>query len=331
MLYSCLRPLLFKLSPEKAHDWALKGLRWYPTLSQPTGKPVSVMGLTFPNAVGLAAGLDKNGAYSKHLFKLGFGFVEIGTLTPKPQPGNPQPRLFRLVKDQAIINRMGFNNNGVEVFLQNHARDKRSGILGVNIGKNKTTPLKDAFMDYVEAFDKVYPYADYITANVSSPNTPGLRELEQGDFLKNLCAHLKQAQQKNQDKHQKYVPLVIKISPDLTDSQLDDTVKTLVHFNIDGVIATNTTLNRTLLKHPCPEQGGLSGSPLTQASLNIIRALNQRLQGQLPIIGVGGIMQAQHAKAKIEAGASLVQLYTGLIYHGPHLVHQSIKLLADLK
>lgn len=330
MLYQLAKPLFFSLEPEVAHDVALKALKLYTKLTgfSPLYKPVRCMGLTFPNRLGLAAGLDKNGAYSDALFKLGFGFVEIGTLTPKPQGGNPKPRLFRLIKDHAIINRMGFNNDGVDHYIEHYANLERLGILGINIGKNKATPNEQAIDDYLYAYQKVYPIADYVTINVSSPNTPDLRQLETGDSLKELLGALVEAKKAHQEKHQKRVPLVVKISPDLDEDGLKVTADLLLEYGIDGVIATNTTLSRENLKSPKQnQQGGLSGEPLTSKSLQAIRALHKHTGGHLPIIGVGGIMSLEDAQAKIDAGASLVQIYTGFIYQGPSLIKKIIKKL----
>ncbi len=325
--YSLLRPLLFSVDPETAHDLTLK------TLSAAQGavnalhpkipdKPVQVMGLTFKNPVGLAAGLDKNGDCLDGFAALGFGFLEIGTLTPRPQDGNPKPRLFRLVEHEAIINRMGFNNKGIDYFLQQATRSHYAGILGVNIGKNANTPIENALEDYLICLRKAYGVASYITVNISSPNTKNLRQLQQGDDLRHLMSALKEEQLKLNIEHGRYVPLVLKIAPDLTPSEVTHIATLLLEFNIDGVIASNTTISRPgvgqhLHAH---EMGGLSGAPLKEMSTQIVRLLAQELNGHIPIIAVGGILSASDAAEKFEAGASLVQLYTGLIYRGATLI-----------
>ena len=329
MLYQLIRPILFSLAPEEAHELSFKSLKLMSrfTSFKPIYKPVRIMGLTFPNRVGLAAGLDKNGCYSDLLFKLGFGFVEIGTLTPKAQAGNPKPRLFRLTEDQAIINRMGFNNNGIDEFVRQSGRLVRYGILGINIGKNKTTPIDQAIDDYLVGLEKVYPYADYVTINVSSPNTPNLRQLETGENLQALLAGITIKRKALQDRYTRHVPIVVKISPDLDVDALKSTVDTILQYGLDGMIVANTTLARDNLKSEFKdEQGGLSGRPLFEASLKMIELIHQHAK-ELPIIGVGGIMSAKDAKAKIDAGASLVQLYTGFIYKGPKLIQKTVAKL----
>ncbi|EDN66462.1 Dihydroorotate dehydrogenase [Beggiatoa sp. PS] len=257
---------------------------------------------------------------------MGFGFIEVGTVTPRPQPGNPSPRLFRLPKAQALINRMGFNNQGVEQLIVNVQKARFSGILGINIGKNFDTPLEKAIDDYLIGLHKVYPYADYVAVNISSPNTPGLRQLQQGDELENLLSSLKQAQQQLATQHKKYVPLVVKIAPDLSDNALSELAEKLLAHQIDGVIATNTTLSRTGVENLpyADETGGLSGAPLTKRATQIVQHLNHTLQGKIPIIATGGVMNVADAKEKLEAGASLVQIYTGLIYKGPYLVKEIV-------
>ncbi len=327
MLYSILRPLLFSMPAEQAHHAALSlldktnCLRPVPNLHT---SPTKVMGLNFPNKVGLAAGLDKNAAYVTALGKMGFGFIEVGTVTPRPQPGNPQPRLFRLPEQQAIINRMGFNNDGVEQLIQNVQRASYSGILGINIGKNKDTPNENAVDDYLICLEKVYPYADYITINISSPNTQGLRDLQHEDELKQLLDQLKLAQTQLTEKTGNYRPIVVKIAPDLTDEAVVAIGQTIKNAGMDGVIATNTTIDKTSvanLQHGS-EEGGLSGVPVRDKSTKVIRLLADSLNGELPIIGVGGISSADDARDKLQAGASLVQVYTGLIYKGFDLVSE---------
>lgn len=324
MIYRFFRQLLFRLDPESAHHLALTALK-YLAGGLPRRLPhcpVRVMGIDFPNPVGLAAGFDKNAEYVDALSKLGFGFIEVGTVTPKPQAGQPKPRLFRLPEKKALINRMGFNNVGVDALLNNLVKQHYRGILGINIGKNATTPLSDAFTDYQMALRFVYPHAHYVTVNISSPNTEGLRALQTEDYLIRLLEGLKNEQQQLAHNHQRYVPLVIKLSPDLDAPQLAFMAKQLVAFHIDGVIATNTTVSRHgVVNHRnAQETGGLSGAPLRQQSTQVIRQLKQMMGDKIPIIASGGIMSAQDAREKLDAGASLVQLYTGLIYQGPRLV-----------
>lgn len=289
------------------------------------------MGIDFPNGVGLAAGLDKNGAYIDALAALGFGFIEIGTITPRPQPGNPTPRLFRLPEAQAIINRMGFNNDGVAQLIANVRAARFKGVLGINIGKNFDTPIERAADDYLSCLDAVYPYASYVTVNISSPNTQNLRSLQAGDALSDLLKQLKHAQTRLAQQHGRYVPLAVKIAPDLDDAQIADIARLLREHRIDGVIATNTTLSRDAVAHlpHGAETGGLSGAPVRLAANRVIRQLAQALAGELPIIGVGGILNGAHAREKIAAGASLVQVYSGLIYHGPALVGDCVRSLTD--
>lgn len=328
-LYPLLRPLLFSLNPETAHETTLKLLKMahhsglakllYPTVQD---KPVTVMGLTFKNPVGLAAGLDKNGDYINALAALGFGFIEIGTVTPRPQPGNPKPRLFRLPEHQAIINRMGFNNLGIDHLLAQVEQSRYPGILGINIGKNFDTPIANAVDDYLLGLRKAYTAASYVTINISSPNTQNLRQLQQGDEIKKLIGALKEEQLKLQQEHGRYVPLVLKIAPDLTADEISHIAKLLLDFAIDGVIATNTTIARDMLgDHPlAQETGGLSGLPVKAQATAVVHSLAVELNGRCPIIAAGGIASAADAQEKITAGASLVQVYTGLIYQGPELV-----------
>lgn len=327
-MYALLRPLLFLLPAEFSHTLSLKLLKLLYQLrligllavkTEPS--PRKVMGLDFPGPVGLAAGLDKNGDYIDALAALGFDFIEIGTITPRPQPGNPKPRLFRLKADRAIINRMGFNNKGVDYLVSRVKRARYQGVLGINIGKNKGTPADQAVNDYLYCMERVYPYASYITVNLSSPNTPGLRDLQFGEPLRVLLAALKQSQAALCKQYQRYVPLVVKIAPDMAEQDLDDVASALREYQIDGVIATNTTIERPDLIDPqASETGGLSGAPLTAQSTATIASLSPKLAGQLPIIGVGGIMDGAGAVEKCQAGASLVQVYSGFIYRGPALL-----------
>lgn len=328
-LYPLLRPLLFSLDPEAAHEMTLNLLKAahrsglsrmiHPAIPD---KPLQVMGLKFKNPVGLAAGLDKNGNYIDALAGLGFGFIEIGTVTPRPQPGNPKPRLFRLPEHQAIINRMGFNNLGIEHLLAQVAQSSYSGVLGINIGKNFDTPLEQAANDYLIGLRKAYPYASYITINISSPNTKNLRQLQQGGEIKALISALKEEQLKLQQEHGKYVPLVLKIAPDLSPEEIRHIARLLLEFAVDGVIATNTTIARDAVAgHPlADESGGLSGAPVKEKSTAVVRVLADELQGRCPIIAAGGILSAEDAVEKLAAGASLVQIYSGLIYKGPALI-----------
>ncbi len=333
-LYALARPLLFSMDAEKAHNLALPALQksarlgLTKILSRPAEDPRTVMGIRFPNPVGLAAGLDKDGAYIDGLAALGFGSIEIGTVTPRAQPGNPKPRMFRLPAAQAIINRMGFNNGGVETFVANVEASRfyqeKQGVLGLNIGKNADTPIERAADDYLHCLAKVYPYASYVTVNISSPNTKNLRQLQDASELDALLAALKDAQQRLADQHKRYVPIALKIAPDLDIDQVRNVAGALLRHKIDGVIATNTTISREAvsgLAH-AEEAGGLSGAPVFAASNIVIRALKRELGDALPIIGVGGILSGDDAQAKIDAGASLVQLYSGLIYRGPALIRE---------
>lgn len=285
-------------------------------------RPVEVMGLKFDNPVGLAAGLDKDGDAIDAFGAMGFGFIEVGTVTPRPQPGNDKPRIFRVIPAQGIINRMGFNNKGVDNLIENVKKSHYKGILGINIGKNKDTPIENGKDDYLICMDKVYAYAGYIAVNISSPNTPNLRQLQYGEALDDLLKALKERQKELAAKHNKYVPVAVKIAPDLSQEELKQVAESLLRYGIDGVIATNTTLDRELI-HDMPhaaETGGLSGRPLQNKSTEIIRSLHEYLKGQIPIIGVGGIDSAMAAREKMQAGAQLVQIYSGFIYHGPDLV-----------
>ncbi|MDN3518427.1 quinone-dependent dihydroorotate dehydrogenase [Aquisalimonas lutea] len=335
MTYRLLRRLLFKLDAERAHAVALHALRAGRLIGanalvagDTPGTERRVMGVRFPNPVGLAAGLDKNGDAVEALASLGFGFVEVGTVTPRPQSGNPRPRLFRLPEDEALINRLGFNNKGVDYLARQLERTRFRGVVGVNIGKNRDTPVERALDDYVACMGRVYPHASYITVNVSSPNTPGLRELQHGSLLDDLLSGLKAEQQRLSAAHERYVPLVVKIAPDMSDEQLLATADALIRHGVDGVAATNTTLERpgtTAARVHGQETGGLSGRPLMERSTEIVRTLGEHLQGRLAIIGIGGIASGQDAVRKVDAGASLVQLYTGLIYRGPGLVGEIVR------
>lgn len=334
-MYGLAKKILFAMSPEVSHELALDWLGaaqrtgllklFY---SQPS-RPVEVMGLKFPNPVGLAAGLDKNGDYLNALGDLGFGFVEIGTVTPRPQPGNPQPRLFRLTEHNAIINRMGFNNKGVGHLVERVKKRTYQGILGINIGKNKNTPDEQALDDYLICLRAVYPYADYVTINISSPNTPGLRSLQFGESLEKLVVGIKSEQKILAQQHGRYVPIAVKIAPDMTDDEIREVAATLQRHQIDAVIATNTTLSRAGVETSphANEAGGLSGAPVRDASTHVIRVLRGFLGDTMPIIGVGGIMSGADAKAKIEAGANLIQIYSGFIYRGPELIKECVNAL----
>ena len=334
LLYALARPLLFSLDPETAHNVTLPALRRAAALGltgivrKPKPDPRTVMGITFPNPVGLAAGLDKDGAYIDGLAALGFGSIEIGTVTPRAQPGNPRPRMFRLPAARGIINRMGFNNGGVDAFVANVQSSRfyqeRQGVLGLNIGKNADTPIERAADDYVACLQKVYPYASYVTVNISSPNTKNLRQLQGASELDALLSQLKEEQTRLADKYGHYVPLALKIAPDVDGDQIRNIGGALVRHGIDGVIATNTTLARRDVEgmRHAAEQGGLSGAPVFEQSNIVIRALRAEVGDAVPIIGVGGILSGRDAKAKIDAGAQLVQLYSGLIYRGPALVRE---------
>ena len=332
--YSLLRPWLFSIDPEKAHNLTLSNMdraqRWgllERLVSKPINDPQTLCGIDFPNPVGLAAGLDKDGKHIDALAALGFGFLEIGTVTPRPQPGNPKPRMFRLPQAQGIINRMGFNNDGVDACV---ARVRRSqfwqsgGVLGLNIGKNASTPIEEASRDYILAMEAVYEISTYITVNISSPNTKNLRALQGEEMLRELLGSLDEARKRLSDRYGVRKPLFLKIAPDLDHSDINLIADLLLEFGIDAVIATNTTISRDAIKGMefGEEAGGLSGAPVRNASNIVIKALKARLGNELPIIGVGGIMSGADAREKIMTGASLVQLYSGLIYRGPDLVHE---------
>ena len=335
-IYSLASPLLFQFDAETIHDFTLKSLNTAERLgalslypSPPVCQSRQVMGITFPNPVGLAAGLDKNAAVIDAMAALGFGFIEVGTVTPRPQPGNPKPRLFRLKEAQGIVNRFGFNNLGVDHLIENVKAAKYKGVLGINIGKNFDTPMENAVDDYLICMQKVYAHATYITVNISSPNTKNLRALQEKEALAHLLATLKLEQTKLANQHGKYVPITLKIAPDLEFEQINEIADLLMEHNIDGVIATNTTLDRDSVQgiEHAEEAGGLSGAPVRKKSTLVIKQLSQRLQGAVPIIGVGGILSGADAVEKIAAGADLVQVYSGLIYKGPKLVHDICKSL----
>lgn len=333
MLYSLLRPLLFQLDPETSHHLTLELLRCTSGLNPlfaktAAGEPCQVMGLNFPNPVGLAAGMDKNGKYVDALAALGFGFIEVGTVTPRPQTGNPRPRLFRVPQARAVVNRMGFNNCGVDQLIENVRSARYKGILGINIGKNADTPMENAADDYIACMRKVYPYASYIAINISSPNTRGLRGLQQIEELDLFLSVLKEEHKKLTKLFGNPVPLVLKIAPDLGEQAISDIAVLLLTHKIDGVIATNTTVSRAGIGGLSQESGGISGAPLNEKSTAVIHKLAAELNGEVPIIGAGGVLSGADAREKIEAGASLVQVYTGLIYRGPELVSEIAAALA---
>ncbi|MBE0486459.1 quinone-dependent dihydroorotate dehydrogenase [Marinobacter sp.] len=335
-MYGALRNLLFCLPAEQAHNVALGCLDVahkmgvLTTFSRyPKPCPVNVMGLEFPNPVGLAAGLDKNADHLDALGALGFGFIEVGTVTPLAQPGNPKPRMFRLAEHQAIINRMGFNNEGLEHLVKNVENRRYQGVLGINVGKNKDTPNEQSEQDYRKGISAVYSLADYITVNVSSPNTPGLRDLQFGDSLKNLLYGIKDEQTRCEKAQGRYVPIAVKIAPDMDSDGIRFVARALLEAGLDGVIATNTTISREAVKghqHE-DEAGGLSGAPVRDASLQVIKGLYAELGERLPIIGVGGITDGESAAEKIRAGAKLVQIYTGFIYKGPGLIREAVEAI----
>lgn len=337
-MYTLLRPLLFALDAESAHHLTLESLQiaarsgvLRPCVSRAAPVPRRVMGIDFPNPVGLAAGLDKNGEYIDALAALGFGFLEIGTVTPRPQPGNPRPRMFRLPAAHAVINRMGFNNQGVDALLANVQRARYRGVLGINIGKNFDTPIERAADDYLIGLRKVYASASYVTVNISSPNTKNLRQLQQSDELGLLLGALKDERARLADRHGRRVPLALKIAPDLDTTQIAAIADLLVEHGIDAVIATNTTLAKDAVAHlpHGAEAGGLSGAPLTAQAQDVTAQLAARLAGAVPVIGVGGIMNGADAAARITAGASLVQVYTGLVYAGPALVGECVNAIRE--
>jgi len=336
-MYKLLQKILFLLPPEAAHDLTLTSLSLLDKIGvlelfkpKYSAVPIKVMGIDFPNPVGLAAGLDKNGEYISALSNLGFGFIEIGTVTPRAQPGNPKPRIFRLVKAKAIINRMGFNNHGIDNLVENVNKVRGAGfkgILGINIGKNLNTAVDNATKDYLIGLRQAYRYADYITVNISSPNTPGLRTLQFGAELNALLSAIKNEQMSLALEFKKYVPVAIKVAPDLTDAEIQGVAEALLSNNVDALIATNTTLSRDAVQGMAhaEEAGGLSGEPVKERSTKVIAQFYKYLKDQIPIIGVGGISSAQDAQDKLDAGASLVQVYSGLIYQGPSLIKQILK------
>ena len=335
-MYSLARPFLFCLDAEKAHDLGLAALEaayrtgLNPLLaSRPAPLPTRVFGIDFPNPVGLAAGLDKNAAHIDALAALGFGFIEVGTVTPRPQPGNPKPRMFRLPEHEAVINRLGFNNGGVDALLRNVEKAKFSGVLGINIGKNKDTPNERAVDDYLHCLDRVYARASYVTVNISSPNTQGLRDLQEEEALKRFLGRLRERQELLAAEHGKRTPMLLKIAPDLREEAMDAIAEVVLAAGMDGLICTNTTVARDAVvgdRH-AGEAGGLSGRPVFARSTAVLRGMAQRLGGKLPLVGVGGILDGSDAVAKIAAGASLVQCYTGLVYRGPALVGACVEAL----
>ncbi|NVJ61664.1 MAG: quinone-dependent dihydroorotate dehydrogenase [Gammaproteobacteria bacterium] len=339
-IYPLLRQLLFLMDAEKAHDFSLAALRnlhdsplRFLLNQSKVDDPFELWGLKFPNRVGLAAGLDKNGRYLDALGAMGFGFVEVGTVTPKPQPGNDKPRMFRLPESAAIINRMGFNNDGVDQLVENIKQSEYQGVLGINIGKNKSTPEEKAVDDYLIGMEKVYEHADYITVNISSPNTPGLRNLQFGEVLDELLKSIKEKQASLTSIHNQHVPVLVKIAPDLTDEEIEQVADSFLKFKIDGVIATNTTLSREQVSGQefATEQGGLSGKVLAAQSTEVLAKLNQALKGQIPTIGVGGVHDELSAIEKIKAGASLIQIYSCFIYQGPALIYKAAQALKQLR
>lgn len=334
-LYTLIRPMLFNLDAEQSHHLTLSLLKkatpFGLTQQDVVSHPINCMGIEFPNPVGLAAGLDKNGEYIDALAELGFGFIEVGTITPRPQDGNPKPRLFRIPEAKAIINRMGFNNHGVDALIENIKKAKYQGILGINIGKNADTPVEKAIDDYLYCLEKVYHYATYITVNISSPNTKNLRSLQTGSALTDLLSALREKQVALAMEHEHYVPLVLKVAPDLSQQEIDFIASQILEYQFDGLIVTNTTLSRDgvdTLPHGT-EEGGLSGQPVFERSTECLRLFANALQGKIPLIGVGGICSGQDAQAKIQAGATLVQLYSGLIYEGPELIKQCVDALGS--
>ena len=340
-MYGLARPFLFAVDAERAHGLGLASLEAAyrsginPLLAKaPKPLPTKAFGLTFHNPVGLAAGLDKNGAHIDALMALGFGFVEIGTTTPRPQPGNPKPRMFRLREHAAVINRLGFNNEGVDALVRNVERAQRKrALLGINIGKNKDTPNESALNDYLHCLERVYPVADYVTVNISSPNTAGLRELQEEQALRRLVGGLREAQEQLAARHGTRVPMLVKISPDLSENDIDAAGRVLGDLGVDGVIATNTTIAREGVEgaRHAQEVGGLSGAPLMAKSTAVLRMLRTRLPEAIPVIGVGGIVHGADAATKQAAGATLVQLYTGMIYRGPGLIGDCVDALRRRK
>ena len=336
MLYSAVRRALFSLDPETAHRVALAALKGLQAVGltglvapPPLSAPRRVMGIDFPNPVGLAAGFDKNGEHIELMSALGFGFIEVGTVTPRPQPGNPPPRLFRIPAKEALINRLGFNNVGLDLLTRNIERARFKGVLGINIGKNFDTPIERAHEDYLACLRRVYPIAAYVAVNISSPNTPKLRELQNTAELERLLAALKEEQRTLAATYGRYVPIAIKIAPDLSTGQVEEIAALIIKHEVDAAIATNTTVSREGVEDApvAIEAGGLSGAPLRTRSTAVLRGLCAALEGRIPVIGVGGILSARDALDKLDAGASLVQIYTGFIYRGPELVHEIVAAL----
>lgn len=330
-MYELIRLLVFKIDPEQAHHLALNALKHAQKLGllpivPADVRPTKLMGLDLPNPVGLAAGLDKNGECIQCLAALGFGFVEIGTVTPRPQDGNPKPRLFRVPEHQGVINRMGFNNLGIDNLIANVQKAEFTGVLGINIGKNATTPIEQAADDYLICLEKAYAHASYITVNISSPNTKNLRDLQQGDELTKLLSSLKNRQAQLHTQHGKYVPLAVKIAPDLDAQQIDEIAQIVLQTEIDGVIATNTTIDKSALGASplAQEQGGLSGAPVREKSNAVLSALVAQLGDKVPVIGAGGILSGSHAKEKLDLGATAVQVYSGMVYRGIDLVRECL-------
>ncbi len=339
-MYKLIRSLLFRLPAEFSHDVALKAMRLCERLgvlgviaanTKLNSIPKTVMGIEFPHTVGLAAGLDKNADYADALQALGFGWLELGTVTPRPQPGNPKPRMFRLASDKGIINRLGFNNKGIDHLLSQLASRKRQGIVGINIGKNAVTQLSDANEDYLIGLRKSYPVADYIAINISSPNTPGLRSLQYGEELDSLLGALVAEREALQRVHARYVPLAVKLAPDMSEDELTLCCSKLLAHKIDGVIATNTTFDRERVagSRYAGETGGLSGAPLTDKACSTLAQIKRQVGDSMAIIGVGGITTARAAAARLEAGADLIQLYSGFIYEGPALIESALKEIAE--
>ena len=339
-MYSLARSFLFCLDAERAHDLGLLGIETaYRTglnpllAAKPAPLPTQVFGLHFANPVGLAAGLDKNGAHIDALAALGFGFIEVGTTTPRPQAGNPKPRMWRLPEHQAVINRLGFNNEGVDALVRNVERARYGGVLGINIGKNKDTPNERAVDDYITCLTRVYARASYVTVNISSPNTQGLRDLQEEETLKRFIGTLREAQEKLAAQHGARKPMLLKIAPDLGDAELDAIASVLLAAGIDGLICTNTTIDRSTIagaKH-AEEAGGLSGKPLFDKATSVLHGMAQRLGGKIPLVGVGGILSGADAAAKIGAGAKLVQFYSGMIYRGPELIRECVDAIRDAR
>ncbi|MDA0279353.1 MAG: quinone-dependent dihydroorotate dehydrogenase [Proteobacteria bacterium] len=338
-MYKLLRNIMFCLPAEASHNIALRAMKICDGIgasgllaANTAGKaqPKRVMGIDFPHVVGLAAGLDKNADYVDALAAMGFGFIEVGTLTPRPQPGNPKPRMFRLKTEQAIINRLGFNNKGIEQACENIGKLRNRGVLGINIGKNFDTPVQQANQDYIHCLRRAYQLADYITVNISSPNTPGLRNLQFGDEFNSLLDELKEEQARLQAQHNIYTPIAVKLAPDMTQEQIVSCCESLLSREFDGVIATNTTIDRSLVNSSpfADEAGGLSGAPLSEKSCEVLRCIKAEVGERMPIIGVGGIMSADHAQQRLAAGADLLQIYTGFIYQGPPLIEQILAGIA---